>query len=87
MKTKSNVLTLRVPRDLKDRIEKMADQQGVSINQLAMYAFAREITEMETRSYFQSVYAGKSPKKVKAGFDRVMSKVKGGKVPAWDRIQ
>jgi predicted HicB family RNase H-like nuclease len=38
---KASVLTIRVPSDLKHRIEEVADQQGVSINQLAMYMFAR----------------------------------------------
>ncbi|MBE7440583.1 MAG: toxin-antitoxin system HicB family antitoxin [Spirochaetales bacterium] len=85
MKAKTNVLTLRIPQDLKDRIEKMADQQGVSINQLAMYAFAREITEMETRGYFQRIYGTKSGKQLRAGFERVMSKVKSDRVPNWDK--
>ncbi len=86
MKTKSHVLTLRVPRDLKVRIERMADEQGVSINQLAMYAFAREIAEMETRSYFQRVYGKKTAVKLKANFDSVIQKVKRGRPPAWDRL-
>ena len=44
-----NTLTIRVPEELKDRIETLAAQQGVSINQLAMYAFTKEIGELETR--------------------------------------
>jgi hypothetical protein len=32
MKTKASVLTLRIPLELKHKIEQIADQQGVSIN-------------------------------------------------------
>lgn len=33
-----NTLTIRVPEELKKRIETLAAQQGISINQFAMYA-------------------------------------------------
>ena len=55
MKAKSSVLTIRVPKELKHKIERVADEQGVSINQLALYAFTKEIKEMETSSYFSSL--------------------------------
>jgi predicted HicB family RNase H-like nuclease len=32
-----NTLTIRIPQELKDRIETLAAQQGISINQFAMY--------------------------------------------------
>jgi hypothetical protein len=35
MKAKASVLTIRVPVELKHKIEKIADKQGLSINQLA----------------------------------------------------
>ena len=60
MSKKSNVLTIRVPGDLKDRIEKAAGQQGVSMNQFAIYAFTREISELEAASFFQEQYADKT---------------------------
>jgi len=40
---KKNVLTIRVPEDLKVRIEKYSAMQGVSINQFALYAFTKEL--------------------------------------------
>jgi predicted HicB family RNase H-like nuclease len=45
---RKSTLTIRVPEELKDRIETLAAQQGVSINQFAMYAFTKEIGELET---------------------------------------
>ena len=36
-KKNSSVMTVRVPKDLKARIEKAADKQGVSMNQFAIY--------------------------------------------------
>ena len=44
---KASVLTIRVPSDLKHRIVLVAEEQGVSINQLAMYMFTKEIGNLE----------------------------------------
>jgi predicted HicB family RNase H-like nuclease len=35
----ASVMTVRIPADLKRRIEVVAEEQGVSLNQLAMYMF------------------------------------------------
>ena len=84
---KSNVLTIRVPRDLKERIEKSAHRQGVSMNQFAIYLFTRELSELEAASFFQEQYAGKSPRDIFQDFDEVMSKVPSrNRRPAWDQI-
>ena len=84
MKAKSSVLTIRVPKELKHKIERVADEQGVSINQLALYAFTKEIKELETSSYFNSLLKSKSKKELFDDFDAVMKKVKASKVPKWD---
>jgi len=83
----NNVLTIRVPKDLKDRIEKMAHHQGVSMNQFAIYAFTREISELESASFLQSQYEGKKPREIMADFDAVMDKVPKRKTrPGWDQV-
>ncbi len=87
MSRKSNVLTIRVPRDLKDRIEKAADEQGVSMNQFAIYAFTRGISELETTSFFQNQYAGKTKREIFDEFDNVMKKIPKKRTPAWDKIE
>ncbi|MBP7583046.1 MAG: toxin-antitoxin system HicB family antitoxin [Spirochaetes bacterium] len=86
MKAKSSVLTIRVPRELKHKIERVADEQGVSINQLALYAFTKEIKEMETSSFFNSITKSKSKKAILDDFDAVMRKVGSKEVPDWDKI-
>ncbi|HPB83661.1 MAG TPA: toxin-antitoxin system HicB family antitoxin [Spirochaetota bacterium] len=86
MKAKSSVLTIRVPKELKHKIERVADEQGVSINQLALYAFTKEIKELETSSYFNSLLKSKSKKELFDDFDTVMKKVKSTKVPKWDML-
>jgi hypothetical protein len=86
MKTKASVLTIRVPKELKHKIEQIADQQGVSINQLALYAFTKEIKEMETSSFFNNYWKSKTKNEIYTDFDGVMKKVAKSKLPAWDKI-
>ena len=86
MKTKASVLTLRIPNELKHKIEKMADKQGLSINQLALYAFTKEIQEMETSNYLSKMWNKKSKKEILNDFDEVIAKVKKSNVPEWDKI-
>ena len=50
-----NTLTIRVPEELKNRIETIAAQQGISINQFAMYAFTKEIGELEAGEFFRNI--------------------------------
>ena len=47
MPNKANILTVRMPSDLKQRIGLIAEEQGVSINQFAMYILAKEIGNFE----------------------------------------
>jgi len=86
MKAKSSVLTIRVPRELKHKIERVADEQGVSINQLALYAFTKEIKDLETSSFFNSITKSKSKKAILEDYDAVMRKIGSAKVPGWDKI-
>ena len=82
--SKASVLTIRVPADLKQRIETAAEEQGVSINQLAMYMFAREITSLEAGEKISKYWTGYEKDEVLTAFDKVMRKVKKRRVPKWD---
>lgn len=73
--TKRSVLTIRVPEDLKIRLEKLADSQGVSLNQLALYAFSKEASQMESQMFLSSRLGNRSRNEVLRNFDSVMSKV------------
>lgn len=86
MKSKASVLTLRVPFELKHKIERIADEQGISINQLALYAFTKEVSELETSEYFKRYWKNQKKEDIFKNFDRVMKKVKSSKVPVWDKV-
>ena len=82
--SKKNVLTIRIPEDLKIKIEKTAKSQGVSLNQFALYAFTRGLSDIDTTGYFQELIKGKESKDILDKFDNLMGKVKSRKVPDWD---
>jgi FAD synthase len=84
--SKRSVLTIRVPQRLKSRIEKYSALEGVSINQFALYAFAKEIAELETNRYFRQRLRGKKKEDLVAAFDAAMAKVLDRKPPKWDRL-
>ena len=82
---KVSVLTIRVPADLKHKITLIAEEQGVSINQLAMYMFAKEISNLEAGRSIAQYWKGYSKKEIYGGFDEVLAKVKRRNLPKWDR--
>ena len=83
---KASVLTIRVPSDLKHRIDLLAEEQGISINQLAMYIFAKEIGNIESNQQIAKYWQGYSKKEIEKDFDDVMSKIKSRPVPESDII-
>ena len=83
---KTNVMTIRVPEELKERIENTASLQGVSINQFALYAFTKELSELENSRYFKNRLKGKKREEIIKSFDAVMAKVSASQVPEWDKI-
>jgi hypothetical protein len=87
MKTKASVLTLRVPLELKHKIERIADEQGLSINQLALYTFAKEIKEIETFNYLSRYWKGEAKTAIFRDFDAVIARVKRGSPPDWDKME
>jgi len=82
----TNAVLVRMPADLKRRLQTQARRQGVSLNQLITYSLTREISALEALSYLEQRLEGKSARKVRADFDRVLRKVKDREVPEWDRI-
>ncbi len=82
-----NELTIQVPADLKHRIALVAEEQGVSVNQLAMYLFAKEIGRLEAGSKISEYWKGSSEEEILSGFDAVMAKVKDRPAPEWDSME
>ena len=82
----SNIMTIRVPSDLKERIENTAHTQGVSINQFALYAFTKQISELENSQYFKNYLKNRTKEDILNNFDFVMSKIKAKEVENWDSL-
>jgi hypothetical protein len=85
--SKASVLTIRVPADLKHRIALIAEQQGVSINQLAMYMFTKEIGNLEASQNISKYWKDYSKEEILSGFDEIMTKIKDTQVPDWDKME
>ena len=82
----TNVLTLRIPVELKKRLEREAKYQGTSINQLTNYILTTQLTQMEILSSFESNLSRKSIPDLKKKAKLILDKVPGRPVPDWDRI-
>ena len=87
MATKRNTLTIRVPKELKERIEKVATLQGVSINQFALYAFTKEIADLEASTYFRSVLGGVDKKTMLKEVDRILASIPERQTSDWDTLE
>jgi len=82
-----NTLTIRVPEELKDRIETLAGQQGISINEFAMYAFAKEVQKLEAGTEIRKSLRGVDRKQLFRRIDEIMDCVPDRDVPEWDRAE
>ncbi len=78
-------ILVRLPRDLKYRLQEEAKEQGVSLNQMINYSLSREIAQLEAQRYFDQRLEGKSKEKIKQKFWTVMDKVGDRPVPEWDK--
>ncbi len=85
--SEASVLTVQVPADLKHRIALVAKEQGVSVNQLAVYVFTKEIGSLEACHKISGYWKGYSEEEILSGFDEVMAKVKDSPVPDWDEMK
>ena len=85
--SKTNVLTLRVPLELKRRLEKESKFQGVSLNQLSNYLLNEQLTQLELISSFESRLSEKSIDDLKIKVSNILNKVSKKKTPSWDVIQ
>lgn len=83
---KANIRTIRVPEELKERIENAVLLQGVSINQFALHAFTKELAELENSQYVVKYLKGKKKDEIITGFDEVMGKIKNREVEEWDEV-
>ncbi|MCF8239781.1 MAG: type II toxin-antitoxin system HicB family antitoxin [Melioribacteraceae bacterium] len=82
----TQVVTLRLPKDLKRRLEREAKYQGVSINQLSNYLLNSQLTHLESISILESRLSKKSVSSLKRKVSQTLDKVPSRKVPGWDKV-
>ena len=82
----TQVVTLRMPKELKRRLDREAKYQGVSTNQLANYLVNLQLTHLESISLLETRLEKKSIRSLKSKVNKIMDKVPERDVPAWDSI-
>lgn len=84
---KSLTLTLRMPADLRKRLEREAKYQGVSLNQLTNYMLTVQLTQLEMVSALEKKLKVKSIPDLKKKVRSVLDKIPERNVPAWDSFE
>jgi hypothetical protein len=84
---KSLTLTLRMPVELKKRLEREAKYQSVSLNRLTNYMITVQLTQLETVSALEKKLTGKSIPELKNKVRAILNKIPGRNVPAWDSLE
>ena len=84
--SKTQVVTLRIPVDLKKRLEIEAKYQGVSMNQLANYLLNTTLTQLENLSALESRLSQKSIAQLKKRVRTILDKVSSREVSDWDLV-
>ncbi len=87
MSKTTQVVTLRIPVDLKARLENEAHIQGVSMNNLANYMLTTQISQIEVHSAIESRISRKSISSLKTKVNKVLDSVQiNNDVPEWDKV-
>jgi hypothetical protein len=74
--TETKTYPLRLPRSLKEAVERLSKEDGTSINQFVATAVAEKVSALQTARYFKDRKARADFK----AFDRIMKR-RGGKPP------
>ena len=87
MSKPTQVVTLRIPLELKSRLENEAHLQGVSMNNLANYLLTTQISQIEVLSALEARVAKKDIPSLKTKVSKILESVqiKTG-VPEWDEV-
>ena len=83
---KTNIVTLRVPWELKQRLEREAKFQGVSINQLSAYLLNEQLTKIESISQLEKRLSKKSISDLKVKVNNILNNIPSRKVENWDKV-
>jgi predicted DNA-binding protein len=82
----TQVLTVRIPLELKERLEQQAKFQGTSLNQLSNYLLTTQLTQLETLSFLEKKLARQHIHDLKKKVKIILKKIPDREVPEWDRI-
>ena len=74
---------LRLPRSLKEAVEKQSEEDGTSINQFVVLAVAEKLSAMQTARFFEDRKARADYK----AFDKIMKRRDGESPRAGDEIE
>lgn len=74
--TETKTYPLRLPRSLKDAVERLSKEDGTSINQFVAMAVAAKVSALETARFF----ADRRKRADFKAFDRIMKR-RGGERP------
>ena len=74
--TETKTYPLRLPKSLKDAVERLSKQDGTSINQFVAMAVAEKVAALETARFFQDRKARADFK----AFDKILKR-RGGEPP------
>lgn len=83
---RSQIVTLRMPSELKRRLEREAKYQGVSINQLTNYLLTVQLTQLESISLLESRLLKKNIPDLKMKVLELLDRVPDRKVSSWDSL-
>ena len=82
----TQIVTLRMPVELKKRLEKEAGSQGVSLNQMANYLLNTQLTQLEMVSSLAARLKRKSVARLKKRVWSILDAIPSREVPEWDRF-
>jgi hypothetical protein len=85
--SKTQVVTLRIPLELKSRLDQQAKLQGVSVNNLANYLLTTQVSQLETLSGIEKRLQKTDIDTLKQKVTGLLDKVPGKRpLPEWDRL-
>lgn len=85
--SKTQVMTLRIPNDLKHRLERQAKLQGVSLNNLANYLLTTQLSQLETLATIEERLYGKNLAQLKDTVASLLDNAPhNANLPDWDRV-
>ena len=83
---KTQIVTLRMPKELMRRLDREAKYQGVSVNQLTNYLINIQLTHLESVSILESRLEKKSLPVLQRKAKNILGKVAENEVPKWDAM-